>query len=333
MQRMARAVPLARLRVDHLLNNVCHAPPARWPRHLRLARQILERRLAEGLALDVLARSVAAACQCAQAIDRLSLLLARAKIDDKAAAAFGLVANCIRRVPARLRQHLDDVIAAVRWHEPIDTEVITNIIEAAIAPFSAHPDCEPARTALAVLTVVDDFDTRGRHLGDDYSALSWQTRSNVEAALSALRSTGTPTAAVVFATMASAARAGGSDRRDRGIHALIVDYVVEVADIWRSAGLRPTRVFNPSYAEKRSKFHRFVDLVLTAMVEPWSRRYDNNLDMVKQQILAALARIPESDRGELDAALRRCDSEWLVSDDHLKKVLRKPVQKSRADTP
>jgi hypothetical protein len=133
--------------------------------------------------------------------------------------------------------------------------------------------------------------------------------------------------------MASAAHAGGSDRGGREIYALIVDYVAEVADIWRSAGLWPTRVFNPSSVDRRSMFHRFADLVLTAIVEPGSRRHDNNLDVVKQQILSALARIPERDRPGNAATLRRCDSEWLASDDHLKKVLRKPVQKTGVDTP
>jgi hypothetical protein len=102
----------------------------------------------------------------------------------------------------------------------------------------------------------------------------------------ALRSKGTPTAEVVFATMAAAATADGSDRERREIHALIVDYVAEAADIWRGAGLRPGRAFYPEPIDaKRSvsykaAFHRFVDLVLTAIVEPWSRRHDNNLDAV-----------------------------------------------------
>ena len=114
---------------------------------------------------------------------------------------------------------------------------------------------------------------------------------------------------------------------------MIVVYVAEVADIWRSAGLRPTRVFNRSCVGKRSKFHHFVDLVLTAIVEPQSRRYDSNLDAAKQQILAAHARLPDSLRPEVAATLRHCDVEWLVSDDHLKKALRELVQKKAVDTP
>jgi hypothetical protein len=331
MRRMARAVPLARERVDHLVNKIRHAPPEAWPEHLGMAREILKQRLAEALARDVLTRSIVAACKCAESINRKSAKLAQMQIEAKAADAFERVAKCITRAPARLRQHLDDGVASVGAQEPVDTEVVADVIEAAIAAFSAEPECEPAQTALTALTMVEDFDERRCHLRNDYAALSWRTRAKVESALSALRPQGTPTAAIVFATMASATRAG-SDRGDREIHTLIVDYVVEVADIWRSAGLWPTRVFNRSSVGKRSKFHHFVDLVLTAIVEPQSRRHDSTLDAVKQQILAAHARLPESLRPDVAATLRHCDVEWLVSDDHLKKALREPAKKNGCRT-
>jgi hypothetical protein len=321
---MARAVPLARLQVDHLVNNVRHARPARWPKHLRMAREILELHLSEALALDVLARSVAAACACAAAINRKSLHLGRTKIDEDAAGAFDRVAKCIRRAPAELRQHLDGAVAVIAWATPIDTEAVTDVIEAAVAAFSAHRDCEPAKTALAALTADEGFGGRRLPLRHDCSALSWQVRANIEAALSALASQGTPTAASVFAGMAAAARPRGAPHRE--IHPLIVGYVAEVADLWRSAGLRPGRAYNRSSKKKgatnhSSKFHRFVDLILTAIVEPWSRRHDDDLDAVRQQILSAIAQIPERDRGDVAATLKHCDTEWLVSDDHLKKAL------------
>jgi hypothetical protein len=312
MRRIARAVPLARVRADHLANHVRHAPQIRWPTHLRMAREVIK--LPEALALDVLARSVVAACKCAQAINRKSAHLARTPIQANTAAAFGRVAKCINRAPASIRRHIDDGVASLRWQEPIDTEVITDILEAAVAAFSIHPDCEPAQTALAALTTVDDLGER-RRLHDDYSALSWQARANVEAALSTLRSKGTPTAAIVFTTMASAVRAAGSDGVDRLIHALIVDYVAEVAEIWRSAGLRPGRAFYPESLDKersasyRSAFHRFIDLVLTALVEPWASRHDGDLDADSQQ------RGSSTDLGGRDTG-------WLVNDHDLKEALR-----------
>src|ERR1700674_5412288 len=108
MRRMARAVPLARVRVDRLVNNIRDAQPSRWPKHLRMAREILEHRLSEALVLDVLTRSAVAACTCAETINRKSAHLAQTQIQANAAKAFRRVANCIGRAPARLRQHLDD---------------------------------------------------------------------------------------------------------------------------------------------------------------------------------------------------------------------------------
>jgi hypothetical protein len=334
MRRMARAVPLARVRVEDLVNKIRHAPLEDWPKHLRMAREIFDPRLSPVLALDVLTRSVAAAYKCAQSINRRSVHLSQRDMQAKTAAALGRVVKCIGRAPAGLRQQLDDAVAAVRWHERIDTEVVADTIDATIAAFSAHPDCEPAQTALAALTTVEDSGARRRRLRNDYADLPWQVRANVEGALSALRSQGTATAAMVFATMASAARAGGSDRAGREVHPLIVDYVAEVAAIWRSAGLRPGRAVDEKRRTTyRGKFHRFVELVLTAIVEPWSRRHDENLDAVKQQIWSALARLPEHGRRGIVTTSRRSDIEWLVSDDHLKKALRKPVQKTGAETP
>ena len=46
---------------------------------------------------------------------------------------------------------------------------------------------------------------------------------------------------------------------------LITNYVASVAQIWLRHGIRPGRAVHPSNPNYRSKFHRFVDLVLTAV--------------------------------------------------------------------
>jgi hypothetical protein len=50
---------------------------------------------------------------------------------------------------------------------------------------------------------------------------------------------------------------------------LIIDYVAVIVDLWRAAGLRPARAHDPANPKYRSHFHRFVELVLTAMIDPW----------------------------------------------------------------
>jgi len=184
---------------------------------------------------------------------------------------------------------------------------------------------------------------RSHHLLRDYSDLSSQTQANVEAALFALSATGRSSAATVFATMAQAVGAG-SNGGGSEVHALVVDYVAKVADIWRRAGLQAGPAFYPSSSDMKkpinpkrptdykSSFHRFADLVLTALVEPWSVRHDD-IGTLKQQIAAATARLPAADRQRVAATPRRCDIDWLVSDDHLKKALRRPFQKTGAETP
>ena len=76
-----------------------------------------------------------------------------------------------------------------------------------------------------------------------------------------------------------------------------------------------------------------VDLVLTAMIEPWARRHDDNLNEVGRKIRKAYAVIPQELRSAIRPGLNRSDTEWLVSEDHLKKALRLAAQKYGPDTP
>jgi hypothetical protein len=108
---------------------------------------------------------------------------------------------------------------------------------------------------------------------------------------------------------------------------LIVDYVAAVADVWRRAGLRPSRARHPADPSYRSRFHRFVDLVLTEMVEPWARRHDGSLDAVRQQTRLAHDKLHPEFRSIASPTLKRADVEWLVSSDHIAKALRRRFKK------
>src|SRR5262249_45062831 len=122
----------------------------------------------------------------------------------------------------------------------------------------------------------------------------------------------------VFNALASALRFDRTAHPNAQIPPLIVEYVAELATFWRQAGLRPTRatrVGDPTY---RSKFHRFVDLVLTAMTEPSAQRHLINLDDLndtRREIWLVHSRLPEEARRIFSPAPRRADVNWVISED------------------
>ena len=119
---------------------------------------------------------------------------------------------------------------------------------------------------------------------------------------------------------------------DPEIATLITDYVAVVADLWRAAGLRPGRAHDPDDPKYRSHFHRFADLVLTAMIDPWSRRHDADLDEYRRAVWQAHAKL-EDEYKQAGKALRRSDAEWLVSEDHIRHALARSALKTAPETP
>jgi hypothetical protein len=76
--------------------------------------------------------------------------------------------------------------------------------------------------------------------------------------------------------MASALDAEGIQSDE--IATLIIDYVASVANCWHDAGIKPTRARHPEDPTYKSGFHRFVELVITAILEPWTLRHDGGLE-------------------------------------------------------
>jgi hypothetical protein len=85
--------------------------------------------------------------------------------------------------------------------------------------------------------------------------------------------------------------------------------------------ITPGRTVNPSNPNYRGKFHRFLDLVLTAVVDPWSKRHDRAQVERASKLRKAHARLSEDVRKVVSPAPRRSDVEWLVSDESVKKAL------------
>jgi hypothetical protein len=220
------------------------------------------------------------------------------------------------------------------YSDVVDSEIIEGILDVAATVFAKFSDNEAARTALDALSVTSSDGRRIIGLSSDYSGLDFDSRRNCESALSALaRKTDAVTASIVFEALAAAMAADRPTGARADVSDLIVRYVAVVAMLWRKLGLRPTRAtrrWDPKY---KSRFHRFVALVLTAMTEPSSRRHDENIELIADKIRAAHARLPPELRQLASPRLRRADVEWLVSEDHVKKALRMPIQKIGRDTP
>ena len=313
MRRHTRANPLVRRRLSKLIEDLKSEAPRKWPRRFNLAWVILhdELNLAEQPARSVLDSSASAAHACAQSINRRVENIVEFQTRNKLHKAFERIAKCAERAPAALRRRLDVAIIPLIQNGHIDLEVIETIFDAAVEVFSEYSRQEAAKTALSVLTYQAPGGNRYTTVKNDFPGLSAKDRVKSEKALTTLGKASKKrrtTASDVFAALAGALQSKQSAKLNSQIHTLIVDYVAAVADIWRRAGLRPSRASDPADPTYKSRFHRFVDLVLTEMVEPWSRRHDEDLDEVRRQTRSAHERLdPESPlRRQSGAQTSRC---------------------------
>jgi hypothetical protein len=360
MRRKVRTYPFARLRVTNLKEAVIHAPLDKLPRHLQLSCAILEAdfKLPTAQARCILRDSIAQAVACARSITSRDLALSRSTSRGKVSTSFSRLAKCIARAPAALRRELDDqvyeIIAGI-----IDSEVIEAIIDKTYQTF-ARSNSEPAQTALKALVVSAPIAKRNSKKTDkkkkaktkkarikktkkilglkvEYEALDPATHRKCELAVGAvLRGSVSGTAATVFKALAAALDSTPASKISRESSDLIVDYVANVGALWRNNNLSPSRAIHRANPKYRSKFHRFVELVLTAVTEPDSSRHTANVDemtAISQRIRVTHTLLPPEERSKIGQGLRRVDREWLVSDDHIRKALRSTTLKTGQDTP
>jgi hypothetical protein len=231
-----------------------------------------------------------------------------------------------------LRRWLDLSAGTILNPISLDTECIKEIIIATAECFQLWCDNKTAKTALKAIGL-----TVGRDrplMFDDFESLPGIVRSQIEKVLTerVKQSKQTLTAAEIFDTLAFAAIAPTSGRL-RQVADLIVKYVKEVADQWNHVGLSPSRARKPDDPAYASRFHRFADLVLTMMAEPSAERHDGKLDEKRRRILREYYRLSPDDRSGVAPTLPRRDTEWLVSDDHIKRALSDRIRKMGSDTP
>jgi hypothetical protein len=326
MRRLARAVPLGRMSVGRLVLDMRFQDPSHWPKPLRMAYDVLCARpgCSEQVALQLVIDAIRAALACARQIDQRSRTIAQVQARKRMRKACARTANCATRASASLRRDLDRAVVELVRQPPIDTEKIYAFFDAVNEAFAKHRDEEAAKTADSALAIRVDGEIHQLDWKLEYESLSSFSQRRLESRLSDLISSanGIPSAAQVFDAMA-VAFAAEPVNSDPAIATLIRDYVEDVAELWWAAGLKPTRARHPEDPTYLSNFHRFVELVLTGIVDPWTRRHDGSVQIEKhkQAVLEAYRALSVDLKQIVSPLPRRSDWEWLVSDYHVREAL------------
>jgi hypothetical protein len=329
MRRRVQVIHLARARIWPLVRRLKSTPVSEWSEHLKLAWEILrdDLEITEKNALKLIADSMSAAQVCAEAINRRSDNIVELKSRAKIRVAFKRLANCCRRASVKLRRRLDEAIGPILRRDRVDLEVIEEILDATAVEFEISSSEGTAATALRTMFVTEQGREPNNWVKNNYAGLRPDSQRDCEAALSKLRKKrGNVSASAVFEALASSLDQRGPRKAGPEVSILIRNYVANIASIWRCAGLHPARARDPYDPIYKSKFHRFSDLILTALAEPWTCRHDGDLDHILKSIYEIRAKLPDEFR-TVSAALRQCDQGWLVSEHILRQALRLRIQK------
>ena len=155
---------------------------------------------------------------------------------------------------------------------------------------------------------------------NEYAGLRPETQRNCELALSKLaQKKRSAKAHMVFEALAASLENKLAGKPNPDPATLISNYVSALARLWKAAGLRPARAFREGDWSYKSRFHRYSDLILTAVGEPWAHRHSGNLDHMRRQSYKARAGMPRE--YQASAALPPSAAEWLISEHILRKGL------------
>jgi hypothetical protein len=326
MRRLARSNFLARRQISSLLvqirNSRCAL--AGWPINLNAAYSILSRELSVSdlEARLIVAEAVQAAHIFARAADRQAGDLVQLRVRATLCKNVERIAKCTKRSVVALRGRLDAAAITFVQKEKVDLEDIESIILVTAKIFREHRDEESSRTALRVMTYPSGTKDPKITIANDLSCLNARDRIRAVDALAALgKASKKITAYDVFSTLSSTLQNGKSKKSEPQLNELIVNYVGAVADLWKRYGLKPSRSGHAVDTAYRSKFHRFVDLVLTEMVEPWARRHDGSAAESARRLRSAQKSLPKEYRSVASLAQRRADIEWLVGRHHIDEAL------------
>lgn len=330
MRRHAGPVPLARTNLRRLQASLRAAAPTNWRRHLAQAFEVLNK-LDEPRARDLLVEAVAAAHACACGIDARVTARSREEARNKATKAFARLARCAARASAELRRRLDRMVKTVLSRGACDAVDLQRLVHRT-GEVCRKFDEEPAATALRTIGFPESSDQRAVVLVTHIEALHPAVRRRAEEAVSQLSQEHhlSWTASQVFTAVAAALSTQHPDNKASQISDLLVEYVRQVGEVWKAYGLKPTRARADSDPKYTSRFHKFCDLVLTALLHPWSLRHDENLEQIRQEIYASHLKLPSESRKQVSNSLPLRDHQWFISEDHLKRAR---IQKTSTEAP
>jgi hypothetical protein len=315
MGRKARVNFRARISLSGLQIRIRSQPPRDWPPYLFFAWEILssELGLPDVKARSVISESVLASRQCIAAQNEQLFDIARIRTHRRTRTACSRIPNCIKRSPKALRRDLNQALFPL-IEESIDVEILESILETARKTFEAFPDNEPSCTALRSLQ------------GVNFSGLPATSQDYVRKAVARFKAAknANRTAEHLFIAIGAALSSENGAKASTQIGNLIVSYVAKLAAIWRRAKLKqlkPTRArryldLNPTIYS--SKFHQFAELVLLAMT---GHRAGHNGKSRRHDTGAPALVMSNGTRPWIEASRKGEKYRWLVSDNHLKRVL------------
>lgn len=314
--RNVRANFLARRSLHQSVSTLREKSPCEWPEDLAKAWDILctELDLSEAEARDVMIQSATIAQHCAAAQNQQSINVVRTRAPVAIKRACKKISNCIKRTPASLRKELDQAIISATLNSVVDLELIESVFETTEKIFKKYPDIKPSATALKALAQLSAV---------NFSALELTSRRNAEQAFAdLLRREKKVTAARIFQVLMQAIGEATISTASPSSFGFITSYVFDLMVIWRRMRLPTGRARNDASPQYKSKFHRFADLVLTALCEPQARRHNADLESIRQQAWLVHARLSTEDKKLISASLPRADRQWMVSEAHIKAALR-----------
>jgi hypothetical protein len=276
MRPRAKVIILGRRRRRAFELDLNLKSPSQWPTELRSAWDILhlEVKLSNESALSLIMASVSSAHACAQNINRRVTNIVEFQTRLKLGDAFRRISRCIKRAPARLRRLLNKRLEPVMRQDVVDLEVIEEILDVTVTTFAEFPNAEASKTALRVMCGETPDRDRTITIKTDFSGLGPEHVHKAERAIAGLcrKRAELRSASRLFDALGFALDDKRIANTASTIHDLIDDYVIAASQLWKSAGLRPGRArddLDPAY---KSRFHRFAELVLSALIQPASRR-------------------------------------------------------------
>jgi hypothetical protein len=311
MRRVKKPIPLARRDPDGYILQL-DAEPATWPAFLHAAWEIVAKEMsAPDQARQAVIDAVRPANKCARAIAARLQATTSDQSREVVVRAAKRISTRIKRIPAAARRALDDV-ARHELGEEVNSETIGTFLTGCSKVMLAFPESQLAqeiqhdlsgRSNAATAATLDEGTERPTiHLVHEFDAMPPLARRDVEDRLAKIlrECLSLPSALDIFSAIGDSLKARSPAAIREYVGDLHVTYVSEVAEVWRRLGLRPARSTLLDKPDHKSRFHRFLELVL---------------------------------RDHLDLNLRRKTLpgdryEWQISDEDLKTALADHSQKN-----